>query len=68
MTDLYLETRDKIASAREAKIAELGAEVDRLRKLEGPLRDWLNMQSAWNSAALYSAAMRHFGIEPVIPD
>lgn len=36
MSDAYQETRDKIAAAREKTLAELAADVEKLRALEGP--------------------------------
>ena len=36
--------------------------------LDRALRQWVEMQSRENTAALYTAALRYFDISPVVPD
>jgi hypothetical protein len=41
---------------------------ERLRAIEAPLRAWLEMQSRENAHALYAACLKHFNVDPAMPD
>lgn len=43
-------------------------ECEGVSKLEAAVHAWVEKQSSTNTTALYNAAVRHFGLTPVIPD
>jgi hypothetical protein len=65
---MTLQEAAEVLKATAADRAPLLAEVERLRAIEGPLRAWVERQCAENAHCLYRAALKHFDIQPVIPD